>query len=124
MQLNRWVVIVAIVVAYFVDQHVHDEIPLLLLTLQLTFPLVTSLGFDPIGSGAVDVDGVDGAGVSAGGAGRLRGKRHCRRDLVRSYTGTSILMIAICADHGADHDLPADRASGCRERCGKERRDR
>src|SRR5262249_47702503 len=48
MNLNRWVVIIGIVVAYFVISMFMDEIPLLLLTLQLTFPLITSLGFDPI----------------------------------------------------------------------------
>src|SRR5262249_25201781 len=48
MNLNRWIVIIGIVVAYFVISMFMDEIPLLLLTLQLTFPLVTSLGFDPI----------------------------------------------------------------------------
>src|SRR5262249_57969017 len=48
MELNRWVVVIGIVVAYFVISMFMDEIPLLLLTLQLTFPLITSLGFDPI----------------------------------------------------------------------------
>ena len=32
-----------------------DEIPLLLLTLQLTFPLITSLGFDPIWFGVLSM---------------------------------------------------------------------
>ena len=38
MDLNRWVVIIGIVVAYFIISMFMDEIPLLLLTLQLTFP--------------------------------------------------------------------------------------
>ena len=42
MDLNRWVVIIGIVVAYFIISMFMDEIPLLLLTLQLTFPLITS----------------------------------------------------------------------------------
>src|SRR5258708_12545234 len=55
MQLNRWVVIIGIVVAYFVISMFMDEIPLLLLTLQLTFPLITSLGFDPIWFGVISM---------------------------------------------------------------------
>ena len=55
MDLNRWVVIVGIVVAYFVISMFMDEIPLLLLTLQLTFPLITSLGFDPIWFGVMSM---------------------------------------------------------------------
>src|SRR5258708_508383 len=53
--LNRWVVIIGIVVAYFVISMFMDEIPLLLLTLQLTFPLITSLGFDPIWFGVLSM---------------------------------------------------------------------
>lgn len=55
MNLNRWVVIVGIVVAYFVISMFMDELPLLLLTLQLTFPLITSLGFDPIWFGVLSM---------------------------------------------------------------------
>ena len=55
MELNRWVVIIGIVVAYFVISMFMDEIPLLLLTLQLTFPLITSLGFDPIWFGVLSM---------------------------------------------------------------------
>jgi hypothetical protein len=39
--------VVLIVVAYFVISMFMDEIRLLLLTLQMTFPLITKLGFDP-----------------------------------------------------------------------------
>ena len=55
MELNRWVVIIGIVVAYFIISMFMDEIPLLLLTLQLTFPLITSLGFDPIWFGVMSM---------------------------------------------------------------------
>src|SRR5262245_8216122 len=55
MELNRWVVIIGIVVAYFVISMFMDEIPLLLLTLQLTFPLITSPGFDPIWFGVMSM---------------------------------------------------------------------
>jgi hypothetical protein len=55
MDLNRWVVVIGIVVAYFIISMFMDEIPLLLLTLQLTFPLITSLGFDPIWFGVLSM---------------------------------------------------------------------
>jgi len=51
MDLNRWVVIIGIVVAYFVISMFMDEIRSCCSRCQLTFPLITSLGFDPIWSG-------------------------------------------------------------------------
>jgi tripartite ATP-independent transporter DctM subunit len=53
MNLNRWIVIVGIVFSYFVFSMFMDELPLMLLYLQITFPLVMSLGFDPIWYGIV-----------------------------------------------------------------------
>jgi C4-dicarboxylate transporter, DctM subunit len=96
MNLNRWVVISLIIVSYFVISMFMDEIPLLLLTLQLTFPLITSLGFDPIWFGVMSMMmvsmglvfppvGMVAFVVSATGG----------VDLVKVYTGTSILMMAI-----------------------------
>src|ERR671918_2284056 len=55
LNLNRWVVMIGIVVGYFVVSMFMDELPLLLLTLQLTFPLVTSLGFDPVWFGIMSM---------------------------------------------------------------------
>jgi len=96
MDLNRWVVIVVIVAAYFVISMFMDEIPLLLLTLQLTFPLITSLGFDPIWFGVMSMlmvamglvfppVGLIAFIVSATGG----------VDLMKVYKGTSILMLSI-----------------------------
>jgi C4-dicarboxylate transporter, DctM subunit len=53
MKLNRWVVMIAICVSYFLFSMFMDELPLLLLYLQITFPLITRLGFDPIWYGVV-----------------------------------------------------------------------
>jgi C4-dicarboxylate transporter, DctM subunit len=50
---NRWTVMVGIIVGYFVISMFMDEIPLLLLTLPLTFPLITKLGFDPVWFGVM-----------------------------------------------------------------------
>jgi C4-dicarboxylate transporter, DctM subunit len=96
MELNRWVVIVGIVVAYFVISMFMDEIPLLLLTLQLTFPLITSLGFDPIWFGVLSMMmvamglvfppvGLIAFIVAATG----------QVDLMKVFKGTSILMLSI-----------------------------
>jgi C4-dicarboxylate transporter, DctM subunit len=96
MDLNRWVVMIGIVVAYFIISMFMDEIPLLLLTLQLTFPLITSLGFDPIWFGVMSMMmvamglvfppvGLIAFIVSATGG----------VDLMKVYKGTSILMLSI-----------------------------
>ena len=96
LDLNRWVVMVGIVVAYFVVSMFMDELPLLLLTLQLTFPLITSLGFDPIWFGVMSMlmvamglvfppVGMIAFVVSSSG----------NVALLKVYKGTSILMIAL-----------------------------
>jgi C4-dicarboxylate transporter, DctM subunit len=96
MDLNRWVVIVGIVVAYFVISMFMDEIPLLLLTLQLTFPLITSLGFDPIWFGVLSMMMVamglvfPPVGLIAFVVSATAGV-----SLMKVYKGTSILMLAL-----------------------------
>jgi len=96
MNLNRWVIVIGIIVVYFLISMVMDEIPLLLITLPLTFPLVTSVGFDPVWFGVVSMMmvamglvfppvGMIAFVVSATG----------NVDLVKVYRGTSILIIAI-----------------------------
>ncbi|RWP49300.1 TRAP transporter large permease [Mesorhizobium sp.] len=96
MDLNRWMVIIGILAVYFVISMFMDEIPLLLLTLQLTFPLITSLGFDPIWFGVVSMMMVamglvfPPVGLVAFVVGTTAGA-----DLTRVYKGTSILTIAL-----------------------------
>ena len=96
--LNRWTVLIGIIVVYFIVSMFMDEIPLLLLTLQLTFPLITSLGFDPIWFGVVSMMmvamglvfppvGMIAFVVAATG----------KVELAKVYKGTSILMLAIVA---------------------------
>lgn len=51
--LNRWVVLLLIVLAYFVMSMFMDELPLVVLTLPITFPIITSLGFDPVWFGVI-----------------------------------------------------------------------
>jgi C4-dicarboxylate transporter DctM subunit len=96
MDLNRWVVIIGIVVAYFLISMFMDEIPLLLLTLQLTFPLVTSLGFDPIWFGVLSMMMV-AMGLVFPPVGLLAFVVSATAgvDLMKVYKGCSILMLAL-----------------------------
>jgi tripartite ATP-independent transporter DctM subunit len=94
--LNRWVVIAGIVIAYFVVSMFMDELPLLLLTLQLTFPLVTSLGFDPVWFGVLSMLMVAmGLVFPPVGLIAFVVSSSANVSLVKVYTGTSILMIAL-----------------------------
>ena len=96
MKLNRWVVIAGIVVAYFVISMFMDEIPLLLLTLQLTFPLITSLGFDPIWFGVLSMMMVSmGLVFPPVGVVAFVVSATANVSLVKVFKGTSVLMIAI-----------------------------
>jgi C4-dicarboxylate transporter, DctM subunit len=96
LNLNRWVVIVGIVIAYFVVSMFMDELPLLLLTLQLTFPLITALGFDPIWFGVVSMLMVSmGLVFPPVGMIAFVVSSTANVGLMKVYTGTSILMIAI-----------------------------
>jgi len=93
---NRWVVISGIIVGYFVVSMFMDELPLMLITLQLTFPLILKLGFDPIWFGVITMImiamglvfppvGLAGFIVSA----------TANVSLMKVYKGTSILTIAL-----------------------------
>jgi C4-dicarboxylate transporter DctM subunit len=94
--LNRWVVMVGIVVAYFVVSMFMDELPLLLLTLQLTFPLIVSMGFDPIWFGVMSMLMVSmGLVFPPVGMIAFVVSSSANVSLIKVYTGTSILMIAL-----------------------------
>lgn len=96
MNLNRWVILLGIAVGYFIISMFMDELPLMLITLQLTFPLIVSLGYDPIWYGIFTMMlvslglifppvGMCAFVVSAVG----------KIDLAKVFRGTSIMMIAI-----------------------------
>ena len=96
MNLNRWLVIIGIVVVYFLLSMFMDELPLLLITLQLTFPLITKLGFDPIWFGVVSVLMVmTGLVFPPVGLLVFIVSAISKIDLIEAYKGSSILMIAI-----------------------------
>jgi C4-dicarboxylate transporter DctM subunit len=96
LNLNRWIVMVGIVVAYFVVSMFMDELPLLLLTLQLTFPLITTLGFDPVWFGVISMLMV-AMGLVFPPVGMIAFvvSSSANVSLTKVYTGTSILMIAL-----------------------------
>lgn len=73
-----------------------DELPLLLLTLQLTFPLVTALGFDPVWFGVLSMLMVS-MGLVFPPVGMIAFVVSSTADvsLVKVYKGTSILMVAL-----------------------------
>lgn len=52
-QIPAWAIMGCIVVLYLILGCIMDQIAILLLTLPLTFPLVTGLGFDPIWFGVI-----------------------------------------------------------------------
>lgn len=96
LDLNRWVVICGIVVAYFVVSMFMDELPLLLLTLQLTFPLIVSLGFDPIWFGVLSMLMVSmGLVFPPVGMIAFVVSATAGVSLMKVYKGTSILMVAL-----------------------------
>jgi C4-dicarboxylate transporter DctM subunit len=96
MNLNRWIVIIFIIVAYFVISMFMDEIPLMIITLQLTFPLIVSLQFDPIWFGVLTCLLI-AMGLVFPPVGMIAFivSATADVDLVKVYKGTSIMIIAI-----------------------------
>ena len=96
LNLNRWVVMCGIVVAYFVVSMFMDELPLLLLTLQLTFPLIVSMGFDPVWFGVMSMLMVSmGLVFPPVGMIAFVVSANAGVSLTKVYKGTSILMVAL-----------------------------
>jgi TRAP-type C4-dicarboxylate transport system permease large subunit len=96
MNINRWAVIVSIVATYFTISMFMDEIPLLLITLQIAFPLITKLGFDPIWFGVLSMLMVSmGLVFPPVGMAAFIVSATGNIDLVKVYRGTSILVIAL-----------------------------
>ena len=96
MSLNRWVVVGGIIVGYFIVSMFMDEIPLMIITLQLAFPLVVSLGFDPIWFGVITILMVAmGLVFPPVGLIAFIVSATTKVDVVKVYKGTSIMTIAI-----------------------------
>jgi C4-dicarboxylate transporter DctM subunit len=96
LQVNRWFIMIGIVVAYFVISMFMDELPLMLITLQLTFPLVVALKFDPIWFGVMNMLMVMmGLVFPPVGMIAFVVSAMSKVELHKVYIGTSILMIGI-----------------------------
>jgi tripartite ATP-independent transporter DctM subunit len=55
MQVHRWVIMGCIIFMYLVLGCIMDQVAIILITLPLVFPLIVSLGFDPIWFGVISV---------------------------------------------------------------------
>jgi len=53
LEVNRWWIMIAIVVMYLILGCIMDQVAILLITLPMVFPLIVSLGFDPIWFGVI-----------------------------------------------------------------------
>ncbi|RJR47459.1 MAG: TRAP transporter large permease [Desulfobacteraceae bacterium] len=96
MQINRWVIIIGVTVGYFVISMFMDEIPLLLLTLPLSFPLISAAGFDPVWFGVMSTLMVSmGLVFPPVGMVAFVVAATAKVDLMKVYRGTGILIIAI-----------------------------
>lgn len=94
--VNRWWIILGIIVAYFVISMFMDELPLLLITLQLTFPLILSLKFDPVWFGVMSMlMTMMGLVFPPVGMVCFVVSATSKIELHKVFVGTSILMIAI-----------------------------
>ena len=109
MNLNRWVVIIGIVIAYFIISMFMDEIPLLLITLQLTFPLITQPRIRPhLVRRHVHDDGMHGAGLPACRGGRLCGQRDDEGGPHQGLQGDQRVDDRHCHHDDAADDLSPD----------------
>lgn len=55
MEVNRWIVISAIIVLYIVLGFIMDQIAIILLATPIVFPVIMALGFDPIWFGVITI---------------------------------------------------------------------
>jgi len=96
MHLSRYMVIFGIVVVYFVISMFMDEIPLMLLILQLTYPLIISMGFDPIWYGVLMVMMICmGLVFPPVAVVAIVVSATAKVNLLKVYTGCCIMIIAI-----------------------------
>jgi C4-dicarboxylate transporter DctM subunit len=96
LEVNRWYIIIGVIVAYFVISMFMDELPLMLITIQLTFPLIVSLKFDPIWFGVIMILMVMmGLVFPPVCTIAFIVSATAKIELHKVYIGTGILMIAI-----------------------------
>lgn len=98
LNLNRWVIVVGIVVIYFLLSMFMDELPLVIITLQFAFPLVVALKFDPIWFGVIMVMNIAmGLVFPPVGMCVFVVSAAANVDAVTVYKGSCILVLALIA---------------------------
>ncbi len=96
MNLDRWLIIIGVSVAYFVVSMFMDEIALTIITVQVTYPLVVALGFDPIWFGVLMMMLISmGMVFPPVGVAAFIVSASAKVNLITVYKGTSIMTIAI-----------------------------
>lgn len=96
LDVNRWVIIVGIIACYFIISMLMDELPLMMITLPLTFPVVIALGFDPVWYGVLNMLMVAmGLVFPPVGMVAFVVADAARIDLVKVYKGCTVLISAI-----------------------------
>jgi C4-dicarboxylate transporter DctM subunit len=94
--INRWLIMAAIITGYFLISMFMDEIPLLIITVQVTYPLILHLKFDPIWYGIINIMmGSMGLVFPPVGMSAFIVSATGNVDLVKVYKGSSTLMIGI-----------------------------
>lgn len=53
LEISKWVILAFVIIVYLILGMFLDQIAILILTLPITFPLITALGFDPIWFGII-----------------------------------------------------------------------
>jgi C4-dicarboxylate transporter DctM subunit len=96
MNLDRWVIMTGIIIAYFIVSMFMDEIPLIIITLMLTFQTIVSLGFDPIWYGVISMMMISmGLVFPPVGLVAFVVSGVAKISLTTVYKGTAVLIIAI-----------------------------
>ena len=96
MNIHRWVLMTGVCFSYFILSMFMDEIVLMIITIQVAYPLIISLGFDPIWFGVVMILLICiGLVFPPVGTIAFIVSAVTKVDLVKVYKGTSILTIAL-----------------------------
>src|SRR5699024_2194292 len=95
LEVNRWVILSMIIVAYLLLGCIMDQMAILFLTIPLTFPILTALGFNPIWYGIVITKTVEiGLATPPLGLNVFVAASAAKVSLVTAFRGAARLIIA------------------------------
>jgi len=96
LNLNRYVVVIIIIIGYYIISMVMDELPCVILTLPFTYPLILEMGFDPIWFGVMTMMMViQGLIFPPVGMVAFVVSAITKVELVTVYRGTAVLLVAV-----------------------------